>query len=671
MRKIFLFLTICIITFSCKESTEKQIAFDFTGMDTTINPADDFFSYANGQWIKNSKIPEDQTGWGSFYTLYEENLVKLKSILDETAYSKNSKGSDKQKVGDFYKSGMDTVAIEKLGYEPLKPMFEKIEAINDYNDLLNVIVENAHKGLGGLLGFYVGSDEKNSNKNIPILYQTGLSLPDQAYYFKTDSITKTQQKEFLKHASNYFQLIGISVVEADKMAYEIFNLETDLAKSHLTRVELRDPVKNYNKMAVSDLEKLTPNIQWANLFKKMGFTTDSLNVSQPKYFTALNNLLTTKPIQLWKHKLKYDYISNTATYLSKKFRDERFNFSRIFSGQKVQEERWKFMVNATDNGLGELLGKLFVQKHFPEEAKKKMDELVNNLQVAFKNRIQKLDWMSDSTKSKALEKLNAIVKKIGYPEKWKSYDDVDIDANSFFKNNESIGSHEWNEMIEKVGKPVDKTEWGMSTPTVNAYFNPSYNEIVFPAGILQFPFFNKDADDAINYGAIGMVIGHEMTHGFDDQGRQYDANGNLQDWWKQQDAEKFTSKAKNVINQYNAFTVLDSVHVNGELTLGENLADIGGIAIAYDAFQLTKQAKENVKLDGFTPNQRFFLGYAQVWRIVNRDETMRTRIAVDPHSPEKFRINGPLSNFTAFYEAFNVKEGNKLYLKPTERVVIW
>lgn len=671
MKKIFVFLFIGVVAFSCKEKSTPQEAFDFSGMDTTINPADDFFTYANGLWIKNSKIPEDQTGWGSFYTLYEENLKKLKTILEESANGNHKKGSDHQKVGDFYKSGMDTTAIDKLGYEPLKPMLAKIDAVKNYKELLDLLAESAEEGGGDLIGFYVAADEKNSNNNIVVLYQTGLSLPDQSYYFKTDSITKNQQQELLKHVANYFQLTGTSTADATKMTNDIFSLETEMAKAHLTRVELRDPVKNYNKMAVTDFEKLTANISWSTLFNKMGFKTDSLNVSQPKYYQALSNLLATKPIEVWKSKVKFDYISSNASLLSKQFRNERFNFSKIFSGQKVEEDRWKYMVNAADEGLKDILGRLFVEKYFPAESKKRMDELVNNLQVAFKNRIQKLDWMSDSTKTKALEKLDAIIKKIGYPDTWKNYDDVEITAHNFFQNNINIDKHDWKELIAKIGKPVDKTEWGMTPPTVNAYYNPTFNEIVFPAGILQFPFFNKDADDAINYGAIGMVIGHEITHGFDDQGRQYDAKGNLQDWWKPSDAEKFTAKAKMVIDQYNSFTILDSVHVNGELTLGENLADIGGIAIAFDAFKLTQQAKENKKLDGFTPNQRFFLGYAQVWRIVNRDETMRTRIAVDPHSPEKHRINGPLSNFSPFYDAFNVKKENKMYLNPISRAVIW
>ena len=403
----------------------------------------------------------------------------------------------------------------------------------------------------------------------------------------------------------------------------------------------------------------------------MGVSVDSVNVGQPAYYVALNKLLTSEPIDAWKTKLKFDYISNNASLLSKDFAKANFEFEKAFSGQKKDSERWKKMTNRVDGGLGELLGQLYVKKYFNETAKQRMDELVNNLQTAFDKRIQKLDWMSDSTKQRATIKLHTFMKKIGYPEKWKNYDDVTIDRADFFANAKSVRMHNHKEDLAKIGKPVDRTEWGMSPPTVNAYYNPTNNEIVFPAGILQFPFFDAGADDAINYGAIGMVIGHEMTHGFDDQGCQYDEKGNMKNWWTSEDGEKFKAKTGGVVKQYNGFTVLNDLHVNGELTLGENLADIGGLAIAYDAFKMTAQGKDSTKIDGFSPDQRFFLGYAQVWRLKNRDETMRTRVNTDPHSPETFRINGPASNFDPFYSAFNVKEGDKMYLKPEERAKIW
>lgn len=667
-----LLLGASLIFASCKNNHDQSTYFDASGMDTTVHPGDNFFQYANGTWVKNSVIPDDQSGWGSFFTLYDENLKKMRTILDEiSAKTDHKAGSNEQKVGDFYASGMDTAAIEKAGYEPLKPMLTKIDAVKDYKELINLLASSYAEGDGDLLGIYIGADERNSSKNILSLYQTGLTLPEKDYYTKTDAPTVEKRQKLVEHITNLFVLTGVDKTLAAQQAAAVLKLETAIAVSHLAPVELRDPIKNYNKMSVGDLEKISPNISWTSSLAKMGIQTDSINVAQPAYYKTLSALLASQPIEVWKSKVKFDYISSNASLLSKAFVDERFSFNKLFSGAKTQEDRWKKMVSRTDDGLKDLLGQIFVQKYFPAEAKKRMDELVNNLQIAFDKRIAQLDWMSDTTKQKAKEKLAAIMKKIGYPDQWKSYDDVNISRNDFYGNMRSIAKHDYKESIAKIGKPVDKTEWGMTAPTVNAYYNPTFNEIVFPAGILQFPFFELKADDAINYGAIGMVIGHEMTHGFDDQGRQYDAQGNLTDWWTKTDAEKFTTKAKGVIEQYNAYTVLDSLHVNGELTLGENLADIGGLAIAFDAFKLTKQGQSSEKIGGFTPDQRFFLGYAQVWRIVDRPESLRTRITTDPHSPEEFRVNGPLANFEPFYQAFGVTEKHKLYRPVDQRARIW
>ncbi len=661
-----------LVIASCKNNSNQQSYFDTAGMDTSIHPGDNFFMYANGTWIKNSVIPDDQSGWGSFYTLYDENLKKMRTILDElSAKSDHTPGSNEQKVGDFYASGMDTTAIEKAGYDPLKPMLAKIDAVKDYKELISLLATSYTEGDGALIGIYVGADERNSAKNILSLYQTGLTLPEKDYYTNTDASTAEKRQKLIEHITNLFVLTGVDKTIATQQATAVLKLETAIAASHLAPVKLRDPIRNYNKMSVVDLQKISPNINWSNSLQQMGIQTDSVNVAQPQYYKTLSTLLSSQPIDVWKSKVKFDYISSNASLLSKAFVDERFSFNKLFSGAKTQEDRWKKMVNRTDNGLKDLLGQIFVEKYFPAEAKKRMDELVNNLQIAFDKRIAQLDWMSDTTKQRAKEKLAAIMKKIGYPDKWKSYDDVTITRTDFYGNMRNIAKHDYKESIAKIGKPVDKTEWVMTAPTVNAYYNPTFNEIVFPAGILQFPFFELKADDAINYGAIGMVIGHEMTHGFDDQGRQYDAQGNLTDWWTKTDAEKFTTKAKGVIEQYNAYTVLDSLHVNGALTLGENLADIGGLAIAYDAFKLTQQGKGTEKIDGFTPDQRFFLGYAQVWRLVDRPESMRTRITTDPHSPEEFRVNGPLANFEPFYKAFGVTEKHQLYRSVDQRARIW
>lgn len=676
MKKIPILVAGAIVALaSCKSNKDSDKSyFDKAGMDTTVQPGDNFFQYANGTWIKNSKIPDDQNGWGSFYTLYDENLKKLRTILDETsAKTDHKKGSASQKVGDYYASGMDTVAIEKAGYEPLKPLLAKIDAVKDYKELMKLLADVMQEGEGGIsqIGYYVGADERNSVKNILVLYQTGTSLPEKDYYTKMDPITVNQRNKLVEHAAKYLSMTGMDQASAQKAGASILALETEIAKSHLTPVEQRDPIKNYNKMSVADLEKMSPNVNWPYFFEKMGIKADSVNVSQPKYYQALSALLASQPIEVWKSKVKFDYIGSSASYLSKAFTDERFAFGKLFSGAKSKPERWKKMVGLSDGGLQDLLGQVYVEKYFPAEAKKRMDELVDNLQKAFKARIAKLDWMSDTTKTKAQEKLASFLKKIGYPSKWKNFDDVEISRDNFYANNRSIAKHTFKESMDKVGKKVDKTEWGMTPPTVNAYYNPTFNEIVFPAGILQFPFFDMNADDAINYGAIGLVIGHEMTHGFDDQGRQYDAEGNLKDWWTATDGNRFKAKAQGVVNQYNSFVMLDSLHVNGALTLGENLADIGGLAIAYDAFKLTEQGKGDKKIDGFTPDQRFFLGFAQAWRIVKRPESVRTGITTDPHSPEQYRVVGPLSNFEPFYTAFGVTEKNKMYIKPENRAKIW
>ncbi len=646
---------------------EKRTSFfDKSGMDTLVKPGDNFYNYANGAWVKTTVIPDDQTGWGGFYTLYEDNLKKLRSILEEASKSNAAKGSIEQKTGDYYTAGMDTAAIEKKGAEPLKEMLAKIDAVKDYKELVNLIAENNANGWSDIMGFSVGADEKNSKKYIPVFSQSGLSLPEMGYYSRRDSGAMKIRAGLTDYAAKLFTLTGLDPAKANA----VLAVETELAKSHRTPAETRDPQKNYNKMAVADLQKMQPNTNWDNYFAKMNVKPDSVDIQQPGYFTALNNLLASQPIDVWKTKLKFDYISSNASLLPKDFRDVRFKFVQMFSGQKKQSERWKTIVQRDDTGLGELLGQLYVKKYFTEKAKQRMDELVSNLQTAFDARIKKADWMNDSTKQRASIKLKAFLKKIGYPAKWKNYDDVNIDKSDFYGSAISIQKHNKKVQVHKIGTDVDRAEWDMTPPTVNAYYNASNNEIVFPAGILQFPFFDENADDAINYGGIGMVIGHEMTHGFDDQGSQYDETGNMANWWNKDDLTKFKAKSAGVVKQYNAFTLL-GLHVNGELTLGENLADIGGIAIAYDAFKLTKQGQGNEKIDGLTPDERFFLGFAQVWRSANREESIRVRLNTDPHSPDIFRINGVLSNFDPFYKTFNVKEGDSMYIKPESRAHIW
>jgi putative endopeptidase len=663
------FLVACNIK---KNEVEKRLSFfDTSGIDSTVKPGDNFFEFANGKWMKNTTIPADQSGWGSFYTLYDDNLKNLKTVIEEAARANGKQGGLEQKVADYYASGMDTVAIEKLGTAPIKDGLAKINAITNAAQLAAYFAAQNAEGGNSPMSMYVGADEKNSTTNIATFTQAGTSLPEKDYYTRSDSATKAARAALQTYATTLFTLSGADAATAAKNAVTVLSVETEIAKSHRTPVEQRDPQANYNKMALADLEKQQPNLQWQNFFAAIKTKVDSVNVAQPGYYATLNKLVASQPIGAWKTKLTFDYLSDHAGLLTKAFRDADFAYSKTFSGQAEDEMRWKKMVSRVDGGLPELLGQLYVKKYFTADAKKRMDELVNNLIIAFENRVKNLDWMGDSTKAKAIVKLKAIIKKIGYPTKWKNYDDVTIDKNNFFANAKSVQKHNQAESVAKIGKPVDKTEWGMSAPTVNAYYNPTFNEIVFPAGILQFPFFDVNADDAINYGGIGMVIGHEITHGFDDQGSQYDADGNLKNWWTKEDNDKFKAKTGAVVKQYNAYTMFGNLHVNGELTLGENLADIGGLAIAYDAFKMTKQGKDTVKIDGFTPDQRFFLGYAQVWRIKNKDETMRTRLNTDPHSPEMFRINGPTTNFTPFYSAWAVKENDKMYLKEADRAKIW
>lgn len=676
MRKIFLFSIVGLaLLSSCKpKQTETKVAdyFDKSGMDTTVNPADDFFRYANGTFVKNAHIPDDQSRWGSFDSLAQENVKKLRTILDESASKKDAtKGSADQKVGDFYTSGMDTAAIDKKGFEPLKPFLAKIDAVKDYKELIDLLSDATKDGDGDLIGWEVSSDQTNSSMNMVNMFQTGLTLPEKDYYTRKDSVTVNQRKQLAAHIAKYFELTGTEVPAAEKQAADVLALETTIAQSHRSPVDLRDPVANYNKMPVTALQKLSPNINWSATFTRMGIKTDTVNVGQPEYFKALSTLLASQPIAVWKNKVKFDYISSKAGLLSKPFRDEEFAFSQIFTGEKNQKERWKLIVESTDGRLRDVLGQLYVAKFFPPEAKKRMEELVNNLQKAFSARINKLEWMSDSTKQRAQAKLDIILKKIGYPTKWKSFDDVEISRDDYFGNIQKLNRHDYNELISKVNKPVDRTEWGMTPSTVNAYYNPTYNEIVFPAGILQFPFFNADADDAMNYGAIGAVIGHEITHGFDDQGRLYDAQGNMKNWWQKEDGERFNVKAKKLAAQYSTYTVLDSLHVNGDLTLGENIADLGGVTIAYDAFNMTAQSKDTTKIGGFTPAQRFFLGFAQVWRGVVRPEFTRMMINTNPHSPYEFRVNGTLSNVQGFYDAWHVTDKNKMYHAPDAVIHIW
>lgn len=650
---------------------KKDNALNTSFVNTSIKPGDNFFRYANGKWFDTATISPTETGVGSFYDLDKMVRENIKTILESSEKGHAAKGSNEQLVGDFYASGMDTLTINKLGYSPIKPILAQIDQLNSIPALMQFVAAREHENGSSFLSWGIGADDKNSSQNIPQFSQGGLGLSDRDYYFKTDAHTLEMVKAYKTYLTKLFVLTGTDQATAEKQTETVYNIEKQLAGSHRTRVELRNPELNYNKLAVSELATSEPNIGWTSLLSNLGVHDQFVLVGQPAYYKKLDSMLASVPLADWKVYYKARTISGAASYLSSDFTDAQFAYSKVITGQQKQKPRWEKVYGLTNGYLGDALGKLYVDKYFTQTAKNRMDELVSNLQKAFSVRINKLDWMSDSTKTVAQEKLRVFIKKIGYPTKWKDYSKVTINRNTFYENVMSASKNAYNYELSKLGKPVDKTEWGMTTPTINAYYNPTINEIVFPAGILQPPFFNPNADDAVNYGGIGMVIGHEMTHGFDDQGSQYDKDGNLKNWWGAGDKSKFDEKVKQVIALYNTFTVLDSLHVNGALTVGENMADIGGIAIAYDAFKLTKQGKTNTKIDGFTPDQRFFLSFAQIWRIKLKEARIRQLIDLDPHSPAEWRVNGPLMNFTPFYQAFNVQPGEKMYKSDAERIKIW
>ncbi len=677
MKRIMM-LVFSVITFletipAMAQTTGKNFKFiNPANMDLSVKPGDNFYLYANGTWLKNNPVPASKTRWGSFDELRQTSLDRLK-LLTEDAAKNSSKDSLHQRVGDLYAAAMDSDAIESLGYTPIKAEFERLNGLTTQEQILNEVATLRTHGIGGVLfGFSIGQDDKNVNQYIPLLRQGGTSLPDRDYYLKNDTRNQNIRAEYVKYMTDMFTMVGDDNATALHKAQNILNLETALAKVQLSRVELRDPIKTYNKFAVADFNKATSGLDWSSLLVSMKvMNADSILCNNPEFFKTANSLLTAVPVDVWKAYLQWAVIKNSAAYLSSNFVNRQFQFSQVLSGQKQITPRWQRMSAMVDNNLGELLGQLYVEKYFNDAAKQRMLASVKNIQQTFADRIQRLDWMSDSTKQQALVKLNAIVNKIGFPDKWETYNGVVINRNDLAGSLESIDEWAYNDMIGHMGKPVDKTKWGMTPPTINAYYNPSNNEVVFPAGILQFPFFDFNADDAVNYGGIAAVIGHELTHGFDDQGRQYAADGNLKDWWTADDAKKFTQRADQVVAQYAAFTVNDTLHINGKLTLGENLADLGGINIAYEAFKKTEEGKSNKKIDGFTPDQRFFLSWAQVWRSNILPDFAAQLVLTDPHSPGMYRCNGPVSNMDAWYAAFDVKPGDKMYKPESERIKVW
>lgn len=660
-----------LIIISCSTPPPKEKFVEIRGIDSTLNAGDDFFRFVNGIWYDSAQIPASQTGVGAYRFLNYPQRLRLQGILDSVANADNPAGSIAQKVGDFYAAGMDMATINQRGYEPIEPLLESIDAINDIPSLMRFVGEQYKVYNSSIISFGVGPDLKNSKMNIAGVSQTGLGLPDRDYYLVNNEHNVVIQEAYKNYLTTLFELTGTDSETATRNAEIVYEVEEQIASSHKTRVERRDVQGNYNKIAVTDLEKRHPNIGWSALLTTLGAETDSIDVGQPAYYDKINEMLISTPIDTWKIYLKAQSLTNYADNLSEPFLNASFEFSKILSGQEERRTRGEIMASAVDRNLGEALGQLYVKKYFPEEAKQRMQVLVDNLQKAFAIRVDNLEWMSDSTKEKAKEKLFAITKKIGYPDNWRDYSNVEVSRDKYFENMVSATGARYQYNLAKLGKAVDKTEWFTTPSTVTAYNNPTANEIVFPAGILQPPYFDNEADDALNYGGIGIVIGHEITHTFDDQGAQFDKEGNVKNWWTESDYEKFRARTQQVIDLYSTFTVLDSLHVNGAMTVGENTADISGVAVAYDAFKMTQQGQDTTRIGGFTPDQRFFLSIARIWRVKMKEEYLRLWINNNSHSPPIWRVNGPLMNTPAFYEAFNIKEGDKMYLPEEERIKIW
>ena len=675
---IFAFLTVAVMA-GCSKKTntttkqETAKAWDPATLDSTVKPGDDFFAWVNNKWIASHPMPGDKSRFGAFDILDDNSLNTLHSVMENASKANAAKGTNSQKVGDFYFSGMDSAGIEKAGITPLKTYLDQIDAIQNGDDMMKMIA-SMHLGFA-FAGFSASVQQDLANSEIQELSvnQGGLGLPDRDYYFRNDDKSKELRTQYVQHITNVLTLMGEDGTTAAKNANTIMTIETELAKSSMTNVEQRDPHATYHLMDKNALMQSTPNINWNVYFteiKAPAFT--SLNVSQPDFFKKLNGMMKTVSMSDWKEYLKFHLVNNYASYLSSDFVNEDFDFySRKLEGTKEMKPRWKRICETGDFCLGEALGQEYVKVAFSPESKQRMIELINNLKAAYSERFNQLTWMNDSTKAYAQKKLATLNVKVGYPDKWRDYSALDIDRGPYVLNVMRAFSFETHRKLNKIGQPVDRTEWGMTPQTVNAYYDPSMNEIVFPAGILQPPFFDPNADDALNYGGVGVVIGHEISHGFDDQGRQFDAKGNMTDWWTPEDAKKYDEHTAMIVSQFNTYFPLDSVHINGDLTLGENIADFGGITIAYQAFMKTQEAKDNKTVDGYTAQQRFFIGFARIWAGMYTPEAMRRQLLTNPHSPGKWRVNGTVTNVPEWYAAFNIQPGDKMYRPENERAIIW
>ena len=671
-------ISICMlaaISISCTEgkkaSQPKFPAIDAANLDKTVIPGNDFDTYANGGWKKLNPLPADRGRFGSFDKLAEVAESQINDLVKVTAASDNPKGSIPDKIATLFNSGMDTVKIEKMGFEPIAPFLKEIDQISSLDGVQQAISRFHQGGMSPLFGIYGSADARNSSMVIAQLTQGGMGMPDRDYYLKEDPRSADLRTKYVAYMTTIFKLIGYDEATSAQNAQKVMALETQLAKASMSRLERRDPNKTYNKVTTEELVKLSPVFNWNRFFTDLGIgNPGTINLNQPEFVKEISTVLTTTPVEDWKLYFKWNLINGTASYLSSDFVKANFDFyGKAMTGTDVMRPRWKRVLGETSGSLSEALGQLYVKAYFPQEAKDRMIKLVANLKIALGERIQNLEWMSPETKQKAMDKLAAINVKIGYPDKWRDYSALEIKDDAYVLNVMRADKFNTEYNLNKINKPVDKTEWGMSPQTVNAYYSPTNNEIVFPAAILQPPFFFKDGDDAVNYGAIGVVIGHEMTHGFDDQGRKFDKVGNLTDWWTPEDAKRFDERAKVLVEEFNSFVVLDSIHADGQLCLGENIADLGGLNISHQAF--LKANTQTASIDGFTPEQRFYLAYAHVWAQNTRDKEILRRTKEDVHSLGRFRVLGPLQNIPEFYAAFDVKPGQAMYLAPEKRAKIW
>lgn len=641
-------------------------------MDTTVSPGEDFFQYANGGWIKKTPIPAAESGWGIGNMVQDEIYSRLKTINEKAIAEKASDGTISQKIGDFWKSGMDSIGIDKAGLMPLQNDIKAIDAVTNAAQLMEVAAGFHKKSIGCFFSNYVGQDDKHSDMMAFKMDQGGLGMPNRDYYFNTDDRTLKVKAAYQDYMLKTFRQLDTAT--AKKNVEEVLTLETKLAKSSRKLAALRDPYKNYNKMSWAGLGKIAPSINWNEYAKTTGASkVDSVIIGQPEFYTSLSNEIKATPINVWKSYLKLRLIQNAAEYLDKETYNNYFDYRKTLTGAKEPRARWKRVLDAEEGAIGEALGQLFVKEYFSETAKKRYNGMVENIRAAYKERIGKLSWMSDSTKQKAYEKLAKITKKVGYPDKWKDFSSLKIDDGPWVLNMERAGGWWYNYQINKLGKPVDRTEWGMTPQTYNAYYNPSNNEIVLPAGIFAVAGYrDEDLDDALVYGyAAASTIGHEITHGFDDQGRQYDDAGNLKNWWTKNDETAFTKKAGFIIRQFSEFNPVDTLHINGDATQGENIADLGGLLLGLDAFKKTTAYKKNEKIAGLTQTQRYFLGYALGWLSQTRKERLANQVMTDVHAPARERVNGPVVNIPEFYEAFGIKPGDKMYRADSLRVNIW